>query len=47
MNRSALYTVIAVLVVAIAVLGYRYYEEQQTSGVAVEFGNGSLSVKTK
>lgn len=48
MNRNILYLIIGVLAVAAIVLGYQYYQEsQETSGVEVNVGEGSLSVETK
>jgi hypothetical protein len=48
MSRSALYAVIAALVVAGGVLGYELYtERQKTSGVEIDFGKNGLSIEKK
>lgn len=48
MNRNTLYLVIAALVVAVAVLGYWFYQERQkTSGIQIEIGEGGVSIETK
>lgn len=48
MNRNTLYIVIAVLAAGAMVTGYLYYQErQQTSGIDIKIGEGSISVETK
>jgi hypothetical protein len=48
MSRQALYLVIGMLALAAAVAGYLYYQEQQkTSGIEIDLGNGSLKIETK
>lgn len=48
MNRSFLYLLLGLAVVAAVVLGYFLYQErQQTSGVAIEMKDGGISVETK
>lgn len=43
MNRNSLYLVLGALVVGIAVLGYLYYDEQQ-SGVDIKIDEGGISI---
>jgi hypothetical protein len=45
MGRSALYVLVGALAVAAAVLGYLYYQEQQTSGVEINIGEGGVSIE--
>jgi len=48
MSRNVLYIVIVVLAVAGVVLGYQYYREQQkTTGIHIDVGNGGASIETK
>jgi len=48
MNRNALYFIIGVLVVAIVVVGYLFYQERQkTSGIDINIGDGGISIETK
>ncbi len=48
MNRNGIYLIIGVLVVALGVVGYLYYQErQQTTGVDISVGNGGISIETK
>lgn len=48
MNRNVLYVVVAALVVAVAVLGYLYYQEQQKpDGIKIELGENGLSIETE
>lgn len=48
MNRNVLTIVIVALVVAVAVLGYLYYKEQQKpEGIRIELGEKGLSVGTE
>jgi hypothetical protein len=44
MSKGGLYLVVGVLVVAVAVIGYMLYEEQQ-SGVRIEIGERGISVE--
>ncbi len=47
MNRNVLYLVIGALVVVSAFLGYQYYQNQQnTSGIQIDVGNGGVSIDT-
>jgi len=47
-NRNVLYLVIGVLAVAALVLGYQFYQERQKStGIQIDVGKGSISIKTK
>lgn len=45
-NRNGLYLIIGGLLAIIAVGGYLYYQERNTSGIDVEVGNGGISVET-
>ena len=48
MSRNALYLVIGLFALAAVVAGYMYYQEQQkTSGIHIDLGNGSLTIETK
>lgn len=47
MNRQVVTIVIAVLVVAAAVLGYLYYQEQQKPGIDIDVGGNGVSIETK
>ena len=47
MNRPIVYLVVAALVVAAAVLGYLYYQEQQKPGIDIEVGKNGVSIETK
>ena len=48
MSRNALYLIIALLALAAFAAGYMYYQEQQkTSGIQIDLGNGSLKIETK
>jgi hypothetical protein len=46
MNRNALYAVIAILVVGLAVVGWKLYEEENKAGLEIEVGKGGVSVET-
>lgn len=43
MNRNTLYLILGALIVAVGVLGYLYYQEQQ-SGVAIQIDEGGISI---
>ncbi|MGS4947738.1 hypothetical protein ACVDG3_19865 [Meridianimarinicoccus sp. RP-17] len=43
MNRNILYLVLGALVVGIAVLGYLYYEEEQ-SGVEIQIDDSGVEI---
>ena len=47
MNRNALYLVIGVLAVTVAILSYQYYQEQRTSGITIDVGKGGMTIQTK
>ena len=47
MSRNTLPIVIAVLAVGAAILGYMYYQDQQTSGVEIKIGESGISVEGK
>ncbi len=44
MNRNVLYLVIGALAVAVVVIGYSLYQEQQ-SGIEIEIGEKGVSVE--
>lgn len=44
MNRNVLYLVIGALIVIVAFLGYRYYQDQQRSGITIEMDEGGMSI---
>jgi RsiW-degrading membrane proteinase PrsW (M82 family) len=47
-NRNVLYLVIGALAVAVAVLGYRFYQERQhPAGVEIDIGKGGISIEKK
>lgn len=47
-NRNVLYFVIGALVVAVAVLGYKFYQERQKpAGIEIEIGKGGVSIENK
>lgn len=48
MNRNVLYSVIGVLAVAAAVLGYQLYQERQKAGgVEINVGKSGISIEKK
>ena len=47
MSRNTLSIVIAILAVGAAILGYLYYQDQQTSGVEIKIGEGGISIEEK
>jgi predicted negative regulator of RcsB-dependent stress response len=48
MNRNVLYLIVGALVVVVAVLGYRSYQEsQEPRGVEITVGKGGISIETK
>ena len=48
MIRNVTYVIIAVLAVAVSILGYQYYREQQnTASIHIKFGNGGASIEAK
>jgi predicted negative regulator of RcsB-dependent stress response len=46
MSRNVLYLVIGALAVIVAVLGYRYYQDQQTTGITIEMDEGGISIES-
>lgn len=47
-KSNILYAVIAILAVAAAALGYQVYQDrQQTRGIEIEIGPGSLSIEER
>ncbi|MCB0019064.1 MAG: hypothetical protein KDE09_14845 [Anaerolineales bacterium] len=47
MSRNTLAIVIAILAVGAAILGYMYYQDQQTTGVEIKIGEGGVSIEGK
>lgn len=47
MNRNTMAVIIAVLAIAIAVLGYQVYQERHKSGVEISIGNSGISIEKK
>jgi predicted negative regulator of RcsB-dependent stress response len=47
MNRNVIMLVVAVLAVAVVVLGYQLYQERHKSGVAISIGNSGISIEKK
>ncbi len=45
MNRNLLYFVIGALVIVVAVLGYRYYEDSQSTGIEIELNDSGISIQ--
>lgn len=46
MNRNAMLLVIGLLVAAVCVVGYLYYQESQ-SGVEIQIGSGGVKIDGK
>jgi hypothetical protein len=46
MQRNALYLIAGVVVVAIIVVGYLVYREQNRSGIEVQVDDSGISVET-
>lgn len=47
MSRNTLYLIIGALVAVLAIGGYMYYQDQQTSKLEIKLGNGGISVESK
>lgn len=48
MNRNTLYFIIGALAVGIAVLGYKFYQDQQDpEGVEISIGRGGITIEEK
>lgn len=48
MNRNALYALVGALVVAVAVLGYKVYKDnQEPQGLQINFGPGGVKIQNK
>ena len=48
MNRNVLYLIIAALAVAVAVMGYRFYQERQAaSGIDINISKSGISIEKK
>lgn len=48
LNRNALYVVIGVLAVAMAVFGYQLYQERQkTTGIEINVGKSGITIEKK
>ena len=45
MNRNVITLVVAVLAVAVVVLGYQLYQERHKSGVEISIGNRGISIE--
>ncbi len=46
MNRNFVFAVIAVLVVAVGVLGYLYYQQRQRAGrIDIHLGTSGISIQ--
>jgi predicted negative regulator of RcsB-dependent stress response len=45
MNRNLLYFVIGALIVIVGVLGYRYYQSTQTTGIEIEINDSGISIQ--
>jgi predicted negative regulator of RcsB-dependent stress response len=46
MSRNVLYLLIGALVVIVTFLGYRYYQDQQTTGITIEMDEGGISIES-
>ena len=47
MSRNAFYVVIGLLVIAVMILGYMYYQERQKpSGVEIKIGEDGVSIQS-
>lgn len=46
-SRNVLYVITGALAVVVAVLGYRYYEDQQKTGIEITAGPNTLSIQRK
>lgn len=47
MNRNLMMLMIGGLAVAVAVLGYQVYQDQQKEGVEISIGNKGISIEKK
>jgi hypothetical protein len=47
MNRNLVFFLIGGLAVAVVVLGYRYYQERQTTGIEINVGETGISIQQK
>ena len=48
LNRNALYLLIGVLAVAVAVFGYQLYQERQkTTGIEINVGKSGITIEKK
>ena len=45
MNRNLLYAVIGALIVIVGILGYRYYQASQTTGIEIEMDDSGISIE--
>ncbi|KGF66770.1 membrane protein [Hoeflea sp. BAL378] len=45
MSRNTLAIVIAIVAVGAAILGYMYYQDQQTSGVEIKIGQDGIKIE--
>ena len=46
MSQRALYIVVAILAIAVVVLGFAWYQEANTNRVDIKLGNGGLSIQS-
>jgi predicted negative regulator of RcsB-dependent stress response len=44
MSRNALIAIIVVLIAGLAILGYVYYQDQQTTSIEMSVGEGGISI---
>ena len=46
-NRNLLFLIVGALSVAVLVLGYQWYREQQKTGIQIDVGKDGVTVETK
>lgn len=44
MNRNMMTIIIVILVVALGVIGYMYYQDQQTASLDINVGENGISI---
>ncbi len=47
MNCNLLFLIVGALSVAVLVLGYQWYREQQKTGIQIDVGKDGVTVETK
>jgi len=47
MNRNLLYVIIAILVIVVGILGWQYYQDQQTSTLELNMDDSGVSVEAE